>query len=93
MEKVTRLTELTGSIIPLIYRLLGTHEPARRTSRIADMPLCTAAMALGSNVLTSSALCATAAHACPPAAAFAIPEKSGVGEKEMFNSSFEILEP
>lgn len=64
------------------------QDPLNRTSRMAEMPLSTALTASGIIASRSLTLLATPAHALPPAAALAIPEKSGVGEKEIFRSSF-----
>lgn len=54
---------------------------------IADTPPWTALIASGSISRSSFALLTIPAHAWPPAAALAMPEKSGVGENEMLSSS------
>ena len=74
-------------------RKFAHHSPLSLTSRIAETPSCTLRIASGKKFSKFSTDETTPAHAFPPEAAFPIPEKSGVGEKDMFRSSFEIFDP
>lgn len=76
-----------------VYSLASSHDPFNLTSTTAETPLWTLWTASGNSRCKSSTEEATPLQALPPDAALAIPEKSGVGENEMFSPSFESFDP